>query len=131
MRQRGPDATLGQALRYLAELPWVPHAYRANDALAWRELDGRTAEVSTPAGAATAVVRLEFDGQGDVQRTSAEGRPYKEAGPGETRAWGGSFAEYAELAGVRIPTRGEVAWELPEGRFVYWRGTVTSAELVA
>ena len=29
---------------------------------------------------------------------------------------------------MRMPTRGEIAWELPEGRFVYWGGEITSAQ---
>jgi hypothetical protein len=33
------------------------------------------------------------------------------------------------IGGVRIPTRAEVRWELPDGAFTYWRGTVTSLEI--
>jgi hypothetical protein len=32
------------------------------------------------------------------------------------------------LSGMRMPTRGEVYWQLPEGRFVYWRSELTSAQ---
>ena len=28
---------------------------------------------------------------------------------------------------MRIPLRGEVAWLLPEGRQVYWKGEITDA----
>jgi len=31
---------------------------------------------------------------------------------------------------VRVPTSGEAHWELPEGRYVYWRGTVTALDLL-
>jgi hypothetical protein len=44
--------------------------------------------------------------------------------------WGGDFGEYADSSGTRIPTLGEAWWELPEGRFVYWRGRVTALELI-
>jgi hypothetical protein len=27
-----------------------------------------------------------------------------------------------------MPTRAEVYWDLPEGRFVYWRGQLTAAQ---
>jgi hypothetical protein len=43
--------------------------------------------------------------------------------------WGGRFRDYATLGGVRVPTTGEAYWELPEGRYVYWRARVTSVEL--
>jgi hypothetical protein len=42
--------------------------------------------------------------------------------------WGGEFGAYETLGGIRMPTRAEVYWELSEGRFVYWRGEVTSAQ---
>lgn len=45
--------------------------------------------------------------------------------------WGGDFGDYASFAGTRVPTLGEAWWELPEGRFVYWRGRVTGVELIA
>jgi hypothetical protein len=40
------------------------------------------------------------------------------------------LGEYASFAGTRVPTFGEAWWELPDGRFVYWRGRVTSLELL-
>lgn len=35
------------------------------------------------------------------------------------------------LGGVRVPTTAEVGWDLPEGRFVYFRGRLTGLELEA
>jgi hypothetical protein len=43
-------------------------------------------------------------------------------------AWEGTFSDYATVGGVRIPTRGEVAWILETGSFPYWRCTVTNLE---
>jgi hypothetical protein len=45
--------------------------------------------------------------------------------------WRGVFSDHGELGGVRVPRRAEVAWELPEGRFTYWRAEVTALEVVA
>ena len=41
--------------------------------------------------------------------------------------WDSEFGDYRVFGRMRIPTRARVYWELGEGRFVYWRGTVTSA----
>jgi hypothetical protein len=56
-------------------------------------------------------------------------------GPGERagktsvpRPWAGSLGDHAVVGGTRIPSRGEVRWELPDGPFTYWRGTITSIE---
>lgn len=47
LRSRGPEVTESEAMRYLAELPWLPHAMAANQELEWRELDDATVEVAT------------------------------------------------------------------------------------
>lgn len=129
-RQSGPEIVTGQTLRYLAELPWMPHALMRNRELEWRELDGRTVEVAAYAGGDRLTVCMEFDGAGDVVRSSSQMRLLEIEKTWVPTPWGGEFRDFALLGGLRIPTRGEVYWDLDEGRFVYWRGTVVSAELV-
>jgi hypothetical protein len=41
--------------------------------------------------------------------------------------WIGHFAEYERVRGMMVPRAGEVGWELPDGRFTYWRGHVGTA----
>lgn len=126
-RSRGPTVAQGEAFRYLAEIAWVPPAILANRHLRWREIDARTVEVATNAGGAQIAVRLIFNGHGDIEQTVAE-RPRLESG-GALTPWIGVYSDYEKLGGVRIPTRGEVRWELPDGPFTYWRGRITSLEL--
>lgn len=126
MRRRGPGIALGAGLRYLAELPWVPHALLANRELEWVELHGHSVEVATCVGTARVAVRLELDEAGDVVAARADERPRDGDVP---RPWGGVFADYAVVGGVRVPTSAEVSWDLPAGRFVYWRGRVTGLSL--
>jgi hypothetical protein len=126
--QAGRDVDLGEAYRYLAELPWVPQAIAENTELQWRDVDERTVEVSTALGQERATVRIEFDEAGDIVRCFAEARPRDAGGASIGTRWGGELSDYRLLGGIRMPTRGEVAWELPEGRFVYWRGEITSAQ---
>ena len=45
-------------------------------------------------------------------------------------AWSGTFGEYREFDGVRVPTTAEVTWHLPEGPFTYFRGRVTEFKLI-
>lgn len=127
MRQHGPDLSLGEAMRYLAELPWVPHAMQANRELRWEELDARTVQVSSDVGTRSAAVQLHFDGGGDIARASAT-HPYPQGNTATTMPWSGAFSDYAVLAGVRLPTSAEVQWELPSGPFIYWRGRIASFE---
>ena len=126
-RNRGPELAKGEAFRYLAELAWVPQAILRNPQLEWRELDQRTAEVATRIGGDRIAVRLTFNEIGEIAQTLAE-RPRVEAGNAVT-TWVGVYSDYQRLGGVRVPTRGEVRWELPDGPFTYWRGRITSLEL--
>ena len=127
MRQRGQEINRGELMRYLAELPLVPHAMRANGRLEWREIDARTVEVSTQLGLEQVAIKLEFDNAGDIVRAYTEARPYLKAKTVVPTPWGGVFGAYRELGGFRLPTTAEVSWELPEGPFAYWRGEITSA----
>ena len=116
-------------MRYLAELSLVPHAIAANRELEWREVSERAVDVSCEAGSTSAAVQWEFDDVGDLARVTGV-RPFLDGKTIVLRPWGGEFGEYASFAGIRVPAFAEVWWELPEGRFVYWRGRVTALELI-
>jgi uncharacterized protein DUF6544 len=125
-RQRGHELDVGEALRYLAELPWVPHALERNRELEWREIGERAIEVATQVAGERAAVAFEFDHDGDIVRASALRRRQAGKNLWEKTPWGGEFGEYEVLGGVRIPVAAEVHWEIDGDRFVYWRGRVTS-----
>jgi hypothetical protein len=131
MRKSGPETSIGEALRYLAELPWSPQAIAANGELEWRQLEGDSVEVATAVAAQGAAVRFQFDRAGDIVRASCDTRPRPVGKTFVATPWSGTFADYKVLGQTRIPTWAEVSWDLPEGPFVYWRGRVTSLELVA
>ena len=126
---KGPETNVGEAMRYLSELAWAPQAIAANRDLAWREVDARTVEVSTSLGGSTAVVELSFDDAGDIVRATGT-RPFSVGKAFVPTPWGGDFSDYASFNGTRVPTHGQAWWELPEGRFVYWRGHITALQLV-
>jgi hypothetical protein len=128
-RESSAETAVGEAQRYLAELPWVPYAMAANRELEWRDLGSRSVEVATSVGAERVAVALDFDASGDIVRASSPARPRQVGKTSVPTPWKGEFGEYRDLGGIRIPTHGEVCWELPEGPFTYWSGTVTSLEL--
>ena len=129
-RSEGPDVARGEAMRYLAELAWIPQALRANTSLDWSELSPSEAELATATRGGRAAVRLRFDGAGDVLGASAPDRPRAERGGAVPTPWRGAFSDHADLGGLRVPLRAEVAWDLPEGPFVYWRAEVTALEAI-
>ena len=78
---------------------------------------------------ATAVVELQFDTAGDIVQATGT-RPFPLGKTFVPTPWGGDFSDYASLNGTRIPTHGQAWWELPEGRFIYWRGHIDALELI-
>jgi hypothetical protein len=125
-RQAGPELALGEALRYLAELPWVPHAMARNRELAWQQVDERTVEVAADVAGERAALTMGFDATGDIVHVSALRR--RQAGKTRVETpWAGDFSEYEVIDGIRMPAAAEVYWDPGGDRFVYWRGRVLSA----
>jgi hypothetical protein len=124
-RSQGVDVAKGEAMRYLAELPWVPHAFVANRELEWREVDANTVEVTTTIVGSRAAVRLHFD-DGDIVAASAQDRPRAVGKAAVPTPFAGEFGDYQLFDGVRLPTTAAVRWELSDGPFVYFRGRITS-----
>jgi Family of unknown function (DUF6544) len=128
-RAGGVEVAKGEAMRYLAELAWVPHAIVANRELEWREIDDQSVEVATHVASSRVAVRLHFDPAGDIARASAAARPRMVGKRLIDTPFRGSFGDYQVLGGLRVPTTAEVAWELPDGPFPYFRGRLTQLEL--
>jgi hypothetical protein len=127
VRSQGPELDEGELMRYLAELPWNPAAMVLNPALQWTQLDDRTLEVRCDEGSVQATVQLELDAQGDI--ISARANRPRSVGKRSVRTpWGGTFADYEWIGGIRIPTRVEVRWDLPEGPFHWFRGEISAYE---
>ena len=63
-RQTGDDLDVGEAMRYLAELVWVPPAILVNPALEWSQVGPNQLLASTRVGERTASVRLSLDDEG-------------------------------------------------------------------
>lgn len=122
----GPESDKGEIMRFLAELAWNPDAILNASALLWRQIDERTVEVSAPIAGGMAKVRQIFDVNGDILGIEADDRPYFVEGKPQSMRWIGRFRDYKEFGAYRVPSYGEVAWDLPDGEFLYWRGTILS-----
>jgi hypothetical protein len=123
--QGTPDIAAGALMRYLAEAVWMPTALLPSQGVSWAALDDTSARATLTAGGTTVSLDFFFGTDGLVERiyTPARGRDVK--GTSVPTPWEGRWLEYAERDRVRVPTRGEVAWILAEGRVPYWRGEIT------
>jgi hypothetical protein len=89
----------------------------------WRQVDEASVEVSMETTGGLARVTLHFDRDGDITSIVAEDRPRAGAIPAR---WVGRFTDYTQVGLYRFPAHGEIAWDPPEGEFVYWRGDILS-----
>lgn len=126
----GRAADLAEGYRYLAELPWMPDAILTNPDIIWTETDeGAAAQLDTAGGQAKVVFFFE---NGDITRMEAAGRPATQ--PDGTTApmdWRGSFSNYAELGGRRVPLNGEVGYVYGHGFEAYFRAQITRYSVLA
>jgi hypothetical protein len=123
-RSRGAATDQGEALRGLAELPWRPCAFSQNGPLSWgaaapNKLRGAYNDDRTNVSA-----EFDIDAEGRVIGCMAI-RPRISGKSIIDTPWMGQFRAYREFEGLRIPTEAEVAWQLDEGPFTYWRARVT------
>ncbi|MBD3242296.1 MAG: hypothetical protein GF331_17010 [Chitinivibrionales bacterium] len=120
-----PQLNSSELVRFLAEAPWYPTVLLPGHGITWEPLtDSSARAVLTDCGLRVAV-EFHFDESGLVNRTSVPSR-FRMTDDGGTQApWQGRFWDYREVSGMRVPTKGEVAWVLPDGPQPYWRATVT------
>ena len=122
---RGLDVDRGEAQRYLAELVWCPLALLHNPELNYSVVSGDVVRVWVHDP--STYVDLLFDDDGDIVGAKTTTRSRGD----QVQPWEGRFSAFADFDAARAPSRGEVWWQTEEGRFVYWRGQVTSLRSVA
>jgi hypothetical protein len=119
------DAARGQLLRYLAEAMWYPTALLPSQGVQWEAVDARAARATLVDGTTRASITFRFGIDGliattEAVRTRIAGRESREL-PWVGRAW-----NYQQRGGLLIPIEAEVAWQLPEGPWPYWRGRIAN-----
>lgn len=126
VRAIGPDIDRGEAMRYLAELPWAPDAILGNPEISWRQIDDTRAEATLQGAGWQASVAFRFDADGDIVEAFAPDRPATGAdGRATLLPWRGTFSDYRRIGPRRIPARAEVGYVYPEGYRAYFRGSIT------
>lgn len=118
-----PELAAGALARWLGEAVWLPSALLPGDGLAWEAIDDRSARATlTDRGTAVAMV-AHFGPAGEIVRITAD-RYRDVGGRGVLTPWVIELGDHARTGGMMVPMTGSVGWELPEGRFEYWRARI-------
>jgi hypothetical protein len=121
-----PDLARGELLRWLAETAWVPTALLPGGAVTWEAIDEERARATVTDRGTTASVEMRFGADRLVASVFASDRPRTVGGQNVPTPWEGTWTAFGPRNGMRVPSAGEVAWLLPDGRLAYWRGRVRS-----
>jgi hypothetical protein len=124
----GDEIDKGAAMRGLAEIAWHPAAID-DGRIAWQIADDMVLRARFDDGKTIATVYFNVADDGRILGGSAPDRPYSQGNTSVPRAWSGRYFDYESFGSLRMPSKAEVTWHLPEGDFLYFRCEVTSATL--
>jgi hypothetical protein len=120
----GAELNAGALHRLLAEMVWLPTALLPGRGVTWTAIDDTTARATLSDSGTTVWLDFQFSRTGEILGVSTPERYRDVEGTAVPTPWAGTFGSYQEVDGMRVPTEGEVAWILPEGRLSYWRGRI-------
>jgi hypothetical protein len=121
----GPDADKGELQRYLSSIVFCPAILLNHRALDWAAVGRLTLRVRDREDATGATVDIDIGEDGCPLICRAD-RPRAVGKKTVLTPWSATCGEFREREGLRIPTRLEVSWHLPEGPFIYFRAEITS-----
>ena len=126
--QGGHEAARGELMRYFAEMVWYPTALLPSQGVRWEAVDDRSANAMLVDGPIALTMLFRFDEAGLITSVHADARGATKGKDGAMvmLPWECSLSGYQLREGMRVPTRGEVAWMRPEGRKSYFIGNLTS-----
>jgi len=126
-----PPLTRGEIMRYLAEIPWAPHAILSNPALLWRGGDGGMLWVGAKGTGDVAWVRLELDEEGRIGGVFAPDRPRMVDDGFVPTPWTGRFSDYRCQDGLRLPFAASVSWLVGGVEEIVWEGRLTGWQMIS
>lgn len=118
----------GELMRYLAEAAWYPTALLPSQGVSWEAVDDRSAYAVFAEGSIILKMLFTFNEQWLIATVGVEARGRSVGDQIIPTPWQGRFWNYAVRDGMMVPLDAEVAWLLPEGPKVYWRGHIERIE---
>jgi len=123
-----PEIAAGALHRYLAEAAWFPTALLPSAGVVWSPLGGTSARATLEVSGTRVWLDFHFGADELVERVYTPERMRDVNGRALPTPWQGRWFDPVERDGMRVPSRGEVEWLLPEGAQPYWRGRVESVD---
>lgn len=117
----GPETDRGELLRYLGSAALCPSMMVCNHAMGWEPAGEDLVRVSDRATGTALDLAIGPDGCPGLLRAVRHRMAGKALIP---TPWSGACSDFVEWEGLRVATRVDARWTLPEGEFVYYRAEV-------
>lgn len=112
--------------RYLMELSSCPPA-ALSSYVAWQEVDGTTATARMELNGVSGTADFHFDEQGELKSVTA--LRYKDSDEeAEKMLCTANILDYMGVDGIKVPSKIEIVWDLPEGPFTWYKFEVNGVQ---
>ena len=124
----GREMDISSLIRFLAEAVWFPTALLPSEHIEWKVIDSNSAQVIIKDGEYTASGIYTFNESGEIIKFVSNDRYMEVNGKYFKEKWSGYFRNYREFNGMKIPTEGEVEWNLPDKDLPYAKLKITDIQ---
>jgi hypothetical protein len=124
----GSEMDISSLIRFLAEAPWFPTALLPSDYIEWKEIDSNSARAVIKDNGYTASGIFTFNEKGEIIKFVTNDRYMEADGKYFKEQWGGHYRNYQEIEGMKIPTEGEVEWNLSDRDLQYAKLKITDIQ---
>ena len=112
----------GELYRYLAEGTWYPTALLPSQGVEWKAVDDSTAIASLRDNGHNIWIKFYFNEDNEVYKIYTPNRPRDVKGKSVKTPWLGTFSNYTEVEGIKVPQNGEISWIIDGKKKTYWKG---------
>jgi len=124
----GSEMDISSLIRFLSETPWFPTALLPSDYIEWKEVDSNSAQAVIKDNGYTASGIFTFNEKGEIIKFVTNDRYMEADGKYLKEQWAGYYRNYQEIEGMKIPTEGEVEWNLSDRDLQYAKLKITDIQ---
>lgn len=120
----GAEINVSAAVTYLSETLIVPNC-ALQQYVRWEAIDKNHAKASIEYKGVKAEGIFTFNEQGEFMKFETDER-YMDSGKGksEKQKWTVEVSNYIDKNGIKIPSKAKAIWNLPNGDYEYFKGTL-------
>ena len=125
---KGKEMDISTLIRFLSEAPWFPTALIPGDYIQWIEIEANSPQVMIKDEGYSASGIYTFNELGEIIKFESKDRYMEIDGNYSKETWSGYFRNYREINDIKIPTEGEVEWNLGDKDLPYAKLKITDIE---